>query len=121
MFSERNKVDYSKGPWWYILAKAKVSLLPTASGGRRKPVYEKYSPAHRLAGGRSCNGTFESIDGGIINPGESGFANIRFVVIEPLRILFREGLVWEIHEGSGKVGTGQIVSVIETKEAGKPA
>lgn len=94
-------------------------MFRTASGGRRKPIYEKYSPAHRLADGPSCNGTFESIDGGMINPGESGFANIRFVAIEPLRGFFREGLVWDIYEGAGKVGTGQILSIIEAKEAGK--
>lgn len=55
----------------------------------------------------------------MINPGESGFANIRFVAIEPLRGFFREGLVWDIYEGAGKVGTGQILSIIEAKEAGK--
>lgn len=64
-------------------------------------------------------GSFNRIEGGEIQPGGAALVDIVFVVIEPLRGFFKEGLVWDIHEGSLKVGTGEILSVIEEKEAPK--
>ncbi len=105
--------------WWHISVKAKVSFLATEAGGRKQPVFDKYrySPNHKLKDGLFCMGSFTRIDGGKIEPGETALVDITFVVIEPLRGFFKEGLVWDIHEGSLKIGTGEILSIIEKKEA----
>lgn len=107
------EIDYSKVIWWNILAEAKVSLLPTEAGGRRHAVWENFSPNHKLHDGRSCSGTFTKIAGGKIEPGGAGHAEIKFLVIEQFREVFKEGMVWDIQEGGKKVGTGEILAVIE--------
>lgn len=104
------------GVWWQILVDARVELLPTAAGGKTRPIYEGYSPNHKLKDGLFCMGRFASVEGGQISPGESALVEIKFVVIDSLRDLFKEGLTWDIHEGSKRVGTGQVLSVVEAKQ-----
>jgi translation elongation factor EF-Tu-like GTPase len=112
-------MDSSNHNWWHVAVKAKISLLSTAAGGRAQPISDRYrySPNHKLKEGLFCMGSFNRIDGGEIQPGETASVDIVFVVIEPLRSFFKEGFVWDIHEGSLKVGTGEILSVIDEKRA----
>jgi translation elongation factor EF-Tu-like GTPase len=119
MSLSEEEIDYSKVTWWHILVEARVTLLSTADGGRRKAVWENYSPNNKLPGGRFCSGRFTSVDGGKIEPGESGLVEIKFTVIEQLIDFFKEGLIWDIQEGGWKVGTGELLSIIEMVEIPK--
>ncbi|CUI05625.1 hypothetical protein BN2497_6027 [Janthinobacterium sp. CG23_2] len=55
------------------------------------------------------------MEGEQIAPGESALVEIVFMVVEPWRGFFEAGYVWNIHEGSRKVGSGEILAVTEVK------
>ena len=100
--------------WWDILVKARVALLPRPMG-RVSPIHAGYRPNHQLPNGDFCMGIFTSMEGGQIAPGESAFVEIAFMVVEPLRDFFEAGYVWNIYEGSRKVGSGEVLAVTEVK------
>lgn len=111
-------MNTSDQKWWQITVKARVSLRSTADGGRTQPVSERYrySPNHKLADGLFCMGSFLRIQGGEVRPGEAALIDIVFVITDPFRQFLKEGFVWDIHEGSLKIGTGEILTIVEEKE-----
>ncbi|MDM5177218.1 hypothetical protein PO883_08420 [Massilia sp. DJPM01] len=102
--------------WLDISVKARVALLPSPVG-RSSPIQTGYRPNHQLPSGDFCMGIFTSMEGGQIAPGESALVEIRFMVVEPWRGFFEAGYVWNINEGSRKVGSGEILAVTEVRQS----
>ena len=111
-------MNSSSQVWWHIAVKAQVFLLSTENGGRSQPIFEKYrySPNHKMSNGLFCMGSFKKIEGGEIKPGGNALVEITFVATKPFHEFFKEGLIWDIHEGSLKIGMGEILAILDKKE-----
>ena len=107
-------MDSSSSIWWTISAIAKITLLPS-SIGRALPIHVGYRPNHKLADGLFCMGIFKAINGDEIKPGGTALAEITFLTVEPFNSFFKVGMIWDIHEGALKIGTGEITSIIDSK------
>ena len=107
----------SNNIFWHIEVKARINLLPSSISGRTQPIFVRYNPNHKLKNGLFYMGALMKIENGKINPGESAIADITFVVSEQALPFFKEGLIWDIHEGRVKVGTGEILLVYEKNPA----
>lgn len=107
--------DYDHATWRQISARVRVSLLPPPKGGRSGPIWEGYHPNHKLQEGLFCMGAFTSIEGGHIAPGETGEAEITFLMVDELEKWFQPGLVWQITEGGRTVGTGELLAVLSSE------
>lgn len=113
--------DHDHATWWHVSVQARVSMLPTARGGRTDPVWERYSPSHKLQEGVFCMGAFTSIEDGHISPGQAGLAEITFLVVEELAALFKPGLAWKLHEAGRTVGEGEILAILATERVAHAA
>lgn len=107
--------DHERSTWWRVSARARISMLPAAKGGKTGPIWERYSPNHKLQEGLYCMGAFTSIEGGHISPGETGLAEITFLVVEELTAWFKPGLTWKLNEGGRSVGEGEILALLATE------
>lgn len=91
---------------------AVVSLLPTASGGRRNPAFSGYRPAHRVRDDLLTSGVHEYLGVDRVLPGESAPATITFPAPEEYPGCLWEGRVLSVQEGGRVVGYATVTNIL---------
>jgi translation elongation factor EF-Tu-like GTPase len=95
--------------------RAKISLLPTEMGGRKKPVANGYKPSFAFNSSQHFSGEIRLVRKKILNPGDSAVAVIKLLPARNLRKNLKPNDAFTITEGNKTVGSGIIekVTVIE--------
>lgn len=99
-----------------ILVEAEISLIPTASGGREKPIMSKYRPNHNFDGPDNrvfFIGQIELNEGEFLYPGESRKLIVNFLDAKGLRKKLVVGGQWRIQEAHRLVGVGVVVRLTQ--------
>ena len=90
---------------------AKISLLPTGLGGRKKAVFTGYKPSFSFNTQNHFSGEVHLIDSEELKPGNSGRAVIKLLPSRLIRKTLKPNDVFIIVEGDKTVGTGIIEKV----------
>ena len=96
--------------------RAKIELLSTQDGGRKKPLRGpvSYRPNHNFFGENDREmlmGPIELAEGQSIAPGESVDVNMTLWLWPPLVSELRVGQRWRIQEGAQLVGWGEVLNI----------
>ncbi len=87
---------------------AKISLLPTELGGRKKPIQTGYKPAFAFNSSNHYSGEIRLVGRKELNPGDSGSVVIRLLPARTIRKTLKANDAFIIAEGSKTIGTGII-------------
>jgi len=92
---------------------AKIYLLPTSGGGRRKAVYSHYRPAFSFNTIQYFSGEVTLIDKEELAPGEMALASIKLLPSRHIRKSLKSGDAFKITEGTHVIGFGTIEQIEE--------
>lgn len=90
---------------------AKISLLPTEMGGRKKPVFTGYKPSFSFNSLQHYSGEIRLLRKQQLRPGGSAIAVIKLLPARTLRKTLKPNDAFTITEGSKTVGSGIIEKV----------
>jgi translation elongation factor EF-Tu-like GTPase len=91
--------------------KAKISLLPTEMGGRKKPIATGYKLSFTFNSIKHFTGEIQLLRIKQLQPGDSGMAVIKLLPARHLRKNLKPNDTFSITEGNKTVGTGIIEEV----------
>jgi translation elongation factor EF-Tu-like GTPase len=91
---------------------AQITFLPTAEGGKTKPVTTGYF-VQFFYDGQNWDAIHTYPDRECVNPGDSVTAYLAFLTPEHLRGKLYAGKTFEVREGFKTVATGIVTKVIE--------
>jgi hypothetical protein len=92
---------------------ARVRLLPTADGGRAKPIGSRFGGVIHFKGNRWNYGVHVDVDG-VIRPGSEGVARFAVWVGAP-ETSAQPGGEFEIREGPHPNGVGTILEILQKR------
>lgn len=94
---------------------AKISLLPTEMGGRKKPVFTGYKPSFSFNSLQHYSGEIRLVRKRSLKPGDSAIAVIKLLPARTIRKTLKPNDAFIITEGNKTVGSGIIekVKIIE--------
>ena len=90
---------------------AKISLLPTEMGGRKKPVFTGYKPSFSFNSLQHYSGEIHLLRKQQLRPGGSAIAVIKLLPARTIRKTLKPNDAFTITEGSKTVGSGIIEKV----------
>ena len=90
---------------------AKIHLLPMNEGGRKSFVFSGYRPNLRFGKELYTDAAITFSDREKLFPGETWQVTIHVPKPEFVQEYLKVGKVFDIHEGSRKVGNGEILAV----------
>ncbi|WP_217595560.1 hypothetical protein [Cohnella sp. GbtcB17] len=90
--------------------KAKITFLTPEKGGRSKPAFSGYRPAHSVKDHYLTSG-IHMYERESVNPGETVIGTIRFITPEAYPECLWEGKEIQIQEGSRLVGYATIIEI----------
>lgn len=94
---------------------AKISLLPTELGGRKKAVFTGYRPAFAFNSLNHYTGEIHLLDIEELRPGRSAKARIKLLPARTIRKSLKPNDAFIILEGSKTIGSG-IIEKVSIKE-----
>lgn len=97
-----------------------LSLLPTAQGGRKTPVWSGYRPTHRLYRNYLTSGTHEYPDSDQISPGETTRALVWFTTPKVYPASVWVGRVLAVCEGEHPIGLLTVTKVLNSTLIASP-
>ena len=90
---------------------AKISLLPTSLGGRKKPVYNGYRPSLIFNTKQHYSAEIHLIGKDELKPGNTSLARINLLPARTLRKTLKENDAFTLTEGNKTIGSGIIERV----------
>ena len=90
---------------------AKILLLSTDDGGRRRPIYSQYRPAFSFNTLQYFSGQITLLDREELIPGQMGLASVKLLPARHIRKTLRRGDTFKISEGKHVIGLGTIEQV----------
>jgi elongation factor Tu len=96
--------------------RAKITLLPTRDGGRKKPIFSGYRPAFVFNTQKQYSGEVLLIDKQELNPGETTQAEIKLLPARTIRRNLHINTAFTLVEGSKIIGDGTIIKEVLKKE-----
>ena len=87
---------------------AKITLFPTAEGGRTRPVYSGYRPSLAFSTEKHYCGEIELLDKDELKPGETSNVFIKLLPASSIRRNLKLNDAFTITEGNKIVGAGVI-------------
>jgi translation elongation factor EF-Tu-like GTPase len=90
---------------------AKITLLPTAMGGRKKSVASGYKPSFSFNSLQHYTGEIHLLKIKELKPGDTGIALIKLLPARTLRKNLKANDTFSITEGNKTIGTGIIEKV----------
>lgn len=119
--SFRGEVQYFNSFKELFLVKAKLKLIPTEDGGRKRGIFTGYRPNHVFEY-NEWNQILQTFIGDVIldeqtsiEPGEEKEVTIRFLLNQPIEKHLVNGRKWWIHEGSRRIGEAEIIHIMNTE------
>ena len=97
-----------------------VSLIPTELGGKSNAVRSGYKPQHLIHENYQTSGHHEYEKAGTLEPGQSAKAKVWFISPEVYPASIWPGRVLDLFEGSMRVGTLEVIDVVNPVLLGKP-
>lgn len=94
----------------YII-KAKITLLPTEMGGRKKSVYSGYRPSLLFSTRQHYSGEITLLDSDELTPGNSARVKIDLLPAKTIRKNLKVNDSFTMSEGNKPIGSGIIESV----------
>ena len=91
--------------------RAKITLLPTEMGGRKKPVYSGYKPSLVFNTRQHYSGELRLLNKVELRPGKSALAQIDLLPARTIRKNLKANDAFTITEGNKVIGSGVIESV----------
>jgi elongation factor Tu len=91
---------------------AMIRFLPTAEGGRWRPVYSGYRPQF-FYDDRDWDAEHEYPDTEMVNPGDTVRAYLRFFSPQAHLGRVHVGMPFAIREGSRTVGLGTVTEILD--------
>jgi elongation factor Tu len=96
--------------------RAKITLLPTKDGGRKKPIFSGYKPAFVFNTQTQYCGEIQLIDKQELNPGETTQVEIKLLPARTLRKNLHINTAFTLVEGHKIIGDGTIIKEVLKKE-----
>lgn len=90
---------------------AKISLLPTEMGGRKRPVATGYKPSFAFNSLQHFSGEVHLIETQELKPGDSGLAYIKLLPARNISKNLQPHDAFTINEGNKTIGSGIIEKV----------
>lgn len=88
-----------------------ITLFPSESGGRKKPVFNGFRPSFGFNTVQHYSGEIKLIGREKLNPGETAQAKINLLPARTIRKNLKPNDSFTINEGSRPIGTGVIQKV----------
>jgi translation elongation factor EF-Tu-like GTPase len=96
---------------------AKITMLPTAKGGRKKSIFSGYRPSFVFNTQKHYCGEIELIDREELQPGESTLVEIHLFPAHTIRKNLDIDTAFTLVEGNKTVGQGVVEKIIKKETA----
>ena len=95
---------------------AEISALPTCEGGRQRPFFSGYRANHDFhLPGEINDAQHEYLDGGKLEPGQTGKALLWLLGPERQKGRLYPGFEFTVQEGARLIGRGKITQVLNAE------